>query len=180
MTLSLVAMQILLLVAVWRFGIKRYRVSWQAIGFTQPRARWSLLLPWLALALSLVFGGFYAAFVNAMGLDSLIPPTLPSSALGEGPYRLSNIVVIGAIGPLAEEVFFRGFLLAALVQGLGLAKGVLLGSAIFALSHPVLGVMLPVFVSGLLLSWLYLKTQSIWPPFTAHAAQNLIAMAMTG
>jgi membrane protease YdiL (CAAX protease family) len=38
---------------------------------------------------------------------------------------------------------------------------------------------IPLFVTGLLLSWLYLRTGSIWPPFAAHAAQNLLALAVT-
>ena len=38
--------------------------------------------------------------------------------------------------------------------------------------------MAPIFFAGLLLSWLYLKTGSIWPSFVAHALQNLIAVSM--
>ena len=36
----------------------------------------------------------------------------------------------------------------------------------------MVGVLIPAFVSGLLLSWLYVKTRSIVPPIIAHAAQN--------
>ncbi len=175
-TLWLALSQGVLFLAVWLFGIRRYRVSWQAVGFAQPQARRSLLLPWLALVLSLAFAILYGVVMKAVGFDSLEPPVIPSTALGEGAYRIVNIGVIGIVGPLAEEVFYRGFLLAALVCALGPFRGVVVGSAIFALSHAVVSVMLPVFVSGLLLSWLYLKTRSLWPPFVAHAAQNLIVI----
>ena len=54
-----------------------------------------------------------------------------------------------------------------------------MASAVFAAAHASLAVVLPLFVIGLLLSWLYLRTGSIWPPFAAHAAQNLLALAAT-
>ena len=43
----------------------------------------------------------------------------------------------------------------------------------------MVGVLVPAFVSGLILSWLYLKTGSIVPPVIAHAAQNLLVLAVT-
>ncbi len=177
---SLIGAQGLLVLAVWLYGVRRYQVSWATLGFRRSRTRWSLALPWLVLAGSIFFGGLYVFVVRELGIGPLDPNDIPSSALGEGVYRPINIVVITLVGPLAEEVFFRGFLLATLVQSLGTFRGAALGSAIFALTHPIPAMMAPVFVSGLLLSWLYLKTRSLWPPFLAHAAQNLIAVAMIG
>ena len=136
-----------------------------------------MLLPWVALFLSLTFGGLYVVVVTTLGIDFLLPPAIPANALGEGFYRSVNIVVIGILGPMAEEVFFRGFLLGGLAQPMGPLRAALVASAVFAISHLSVGVMIPFFVSGLLLSWLYLKTRSIWPSFTAHAAQNIIAIS---
>jgi membrane protease YdiL (CAAX protease family) len=168
----------LLVAGLWVFGIRRYRAPWRTLGLARPRARSALLLPWLALLASLGFGGVYVLVLTAAGLDSALPPAIPEGALGEGPYWLVNVAVIAFIGPLAEEMFFRGFLLAALVQSLGASRGAIAGSAVFALLHFEIAIMVPVFVSGLLLSWLYLRMRSIWPSFTAHAAQNLIVVAV--
>ena len=168
----------LLVASVWVFGIRRYRAPWRALGLARPQARWSLLLPWVVLLGSLGFGGVYVLVLTAAGVDSAIPAPIPESALGEGPYRVINVAVIAFIGPLAEEMFFRGFLLAALVQSLGIFRGAIAGSAVFAVLHFDIAIMVPVFVSGLLLSWLYLRTRSIWPSLTAHVAQNLIVVAV--
>ena len=168
----------LLVASVWVFGIRRYRAPWRALGLARPRARGALVLPWLALLASLGFGGVYVLVLTAAGLDSALPPAIPEGALGEGPYKIVNVAVIAFIGPLAEEMFFRGFLLAALVQSLGASRGAIAGSAVFALLHFDIAIMVPVFVSGLLLSWLYLRMRSIWPPLTAHVAQNLIVVAV--
>lgn len=176
-TLALVLLPGLLLLAAWIFGIRRYRAPWQTLGLARPRARGSFLFPWVALFLSLAFGGLYASVVEVAGIDSLLPAPIPAGALGDGLPRAVNVGFIGIVGPFAEEAFFRGFLLAALVQSIGKIRAVVLGSALFAVSHGVVAIMLPAFVSGILLSWLYLKTRSIWPPFMAHAAQNLIAVS---
>ena len=177
-TLAFAVLSGVMVLPVWLLGIRKYRSSWRTLGFVRSRTRLSLLLPWLALLASLAFGGLYVAIVTAAHVDSLLPPALPQGVLGEGFHLTLNIVIIGLVGPLAEEVFFRGFLLAALVQPLGASRAAVLGSAIFAASHGSPSVMVPVFVSGLLLSWLYLRTRSIWPPFTAHAAQNLIVLSL--
>ena len=50
--------------------------------------------------------------------------------------------------------------------------------AIFAASHGNVSILVPVFVSCLILSWLYLKTRSQIPSFTAHAAQNILALSV--
>ena len=174
--LGLGLLQAIIFVIVWTLGVRRHRVRWRVVGFRRPQVPRSLLLAALALFLSLAFAVLYAAVATAIGVESLEPQPIPDKALGEGVFRLANIAVIGIMGPLAEEVFFRGFLLAALVQPLGPIRAMAVGAAIFSASHLNLGVLIPFFVTGCLLSWLYLKTRSVWPPFAAHSAQNFIAM----
>ena len=175
--LALAAMPALMMAACWLFGVRRRRVSWTNLGIAKPDPPGSLWLALPALVLSLTAAAIYAAVLMAAGLDDLLPSPIPSGALGEGAYRAINVLNVGLVGPFAEEVFFRGFLMAAAVRRLGTIRGAAVGSAVFSLSHLSLGVLVPFFVSGLLLSWLYLKTRSVWPPFAAHAAQNLIALA---
>ena len=175
-SLAIGLVPILMVAAAWLFGVRKYRSSWRRLGFARPRGRRSVILPWLALFLSLLFASLYLAVVTRLGLDLAIPEPIPTEVLGDGILRAVNVAIIVIAGPLAEEVFFRGFLLAALVRKLSALQASAVGSAIFAASHGSVGILVPFFVSGMLLSWLYLRTRSIWPPFTAHAAQNLIAV----
>lgn len=166
-----------LLVAVWVFGVNKYQVGWRALGLRRTPARWALPLPGLVLLGSLVFTAVYSVLIAAVGLDQLVPAPLPDGVLGHGLTRLLNTLLIVTWVPFAEEAFFRGFILAALVVPRGGLRAALISSAIFAASHLMLGTMLPIFVTGLLFSWLYLKTRSIWPSMAAHAVQNLIAVS---
>ena len=168
----------LLVVAVWVFGVRRYRVRWTTAGLVAPQARNSFLLPWLALFASLAFGAVYGAVVSAVEVDSLAPTPLPAEFIGEGATRLLSFLFLGVLGPVAEEVFFRGFLLTALAPSMGPIRAMLVSSAVFGAAHGDVAVMIPLFVTGLLLSWLYLRTRSIWPPAVAHMAQNVIALSL--
>ena len=167
---------LLMVSAVWYLGIRKHRVPWSVVGFSPLKGRLALLIPWPALLGSLVFSGVYVAIVTALGFDFLLPTGVPADILGEGARRLVTIVLIGLAGPLVEELFFRGFILTALVGPMGRLRAAVVASILFAAGHVDLGVMVPFFVSGMLLSWLYLRTRSIWPPFLAHAAQNLLAL----
>ena len=172
-------LEVLMLVAVWLFGIKKYGAPWRVAGLAAPRHNHWLLLAALALVLSLVLTAVYALSVSAAGADILVPPPVPVELPEGGPFRLLLVLVLGILGPFAEEVFFRGFLLAALVPAMGVMKALLVTSAIFAIGHGVVAVMIPLFITGMLLSWLYLKTGSIWPGTAAHVAQNLLALLVS-
>ena len=86
--------------------------------------------------------------------------------------------VLVIIGPFAEELFFRGFILAAMIKSIGIVPGITIASLIFAISHGEVAIIVPVFASGVILSLLYIKTGSLWPPLAAHSTQNYLAVAL--
>ena len=165
-----------MIAAVWLFGVKKYRTRWATAGLVPPaHARWLLLVA-VALALNLVFAAAYTIVARTAGADELVPSPLPFDLAGGILLRMFATLTLGVLAPFAEEVFFRGFLLAALVPSLGLYRAMVLSSALFAVSHGVVAVMLPLFITGMLLAWLYVKTRSIWPPVAAHMLQNMLAL----
>ena len=167
----------MMLAAVWAFSIRKHGCRWRELGLRRPENHRRIILPSLALLGSLGFAAVYSAIVVAVGGSSFLPPPLPEGVLGDGLARLLSILVIVVWGPFVEEVFFRGFLLGALVGPLGAIRAAVLSSAIFAAAHILVGAMIPIFITALLLSWLYLRTRSIWPPLMMHAAQNLIVVS---
>ncbi len=168
----------LMLAFVWVFTVRKYRVGWHVLGLKRTGARSTYLLPFAALVGSLVFAAIYGGVITGLGLESLEPPPISDDAFGEGVTLTLNRIVIVFWGPFAEEVFFRGFLLAAFVAPFGRRKAVVISSAIFALAHIDPGTMLPIFVTGALLSWVYLRTRSLWPSVAAHTLQNLLVLTV--
>ena len=167
-----------MVLAVWIFAIKKYRVRWRKLGLTIPSnsMHWSLSI--MAIIISLTFTGIYVAIVNFIGIDALIPTALPSETLGHGLSRIFNIAAIIIWAPFAEDLFFRGFFLVSLIPLLGPLRASIVSAAIFAIVHLSLATMIPILITGLIFSWLYLRTRSIWYPIAAHAIQNLIAISV--
>ena len=178
-TLTMFLIPCILISSAWIFGVRRHMVAWETLGFVRPKARFSYSLSWVVLLLSLAFAAIYATTIEALGIDLLVPPVIPAGTLGEGIYRNINTITVGILGPIAEETFFRGFLTAGIVPYIGIKKAIIATSALFAVSHLQPGLLIPFFVSGLLLSWLYIRSGSIWPSITAHSAQNLFVLALT-
>lgn len=113
------------------------------------------------------------------------PVTQNVEQLGENTplaWRIPLVLMVLSLGPLVEELLFRGVLLSALLQRWGTAAAVLLSSLVFALAHlPGLGwqaFALPdLLLLALALAWLRLRSGSIWPSVVAHGANNLLAVA---
>ena len=177
-TLVLFLLQVLMMGTVWFLAVKWRGAGLNSLGLGTRGLHWPKIVGWaaLALGLSIVAGLVYQVIVTSLGIDSLEPSPVPERLLGEGIVRAFTVGILVVAGPAAEEVFFRGFLLGAFVQGIGVVPGLIVASAIFAVAHGDLSVLLPTFAGGAILSWLYLRTRSIWPGFLAHAGQNSIAV----
>jgi len=165
------------LLAVWRFGPWKYSQSWRALGL-QGTLNKGASLALLVFLASVGFVLFYSLTTTMLGLEKLTPPPLPSGLLETYPQRLAFFFVAVLVAPVAEEVFFRGFLLPVFTDQWGFLRGASLVSLLFGISHAVPGALLPAFVSGLLFAWLYRRTGSLWNCCMAHGAQNALAFAV--
>ena len=167
------------LAASWVMGPVRYRTSPARLGLKLPNDRGSLqlLLPVLVLVVSLVLTAIYAGIISLMGWE--LPDALPEELEVEGSGVIGTFILVAFWGPLAEEVFFRGFVFAGLVGSLGVRWAAVASSLLFAVVHGEPWVMAPIFVTGLLLTWLYVKTGSLWSPFAAHAMQNALVFSVS-
>ena len=170
---------VLTLFVVWRFVVRKYGLSWTALGIQRPSGRHVNLLALAALLGSLGFTALYGAVVSALGLDFLLPEPVPEELADRRFFVITAIVIAGWI-PFVEEVFFRGFIFSGLAVRYGILAGAAVSAAVFSVAHLSLGSLLPVFVTGLLFAWLYYRTKSVWAPFSAHAGQNLIALSFAG
>lgn len=104
-----------------------------------------------------------------------------------GPFKAANNLQIGLfglfvviIGPFLEEVFFRGYAFRALRQKLGVTWGVVLSGILFALPHAFgvttgyLGLLIPIFLGGVILALVYHYTNNLWSAVLAHAMNNFV------
>ena len=116
----------------------------------------------------------YSVVVYKLEITYLMPPQIDKGILGDGSLVLANLFAIAIWVPFVEELFFRGLLLSVWVPYYGETKSILWVSLIFMLVHSHPGLYVPVFISSLLISVLFIKTGTIWAPFLSHAVQNLL------
>ncbi|MFH0840327.1 MAG: type II CAAX endopeptidase family protein [Candidatus Omnitrophota bacterium] len=76
------------------------------------------------------------------------------------------------LGPVMEEIFFRGFVYGALKNRIGILGGVLVSAAFFAYVHANAAGFVPILSLGILLAYIYEKTGSLVSSVTAHIMHN--------
>ena len=94
------------------------------------------------------------------------------------PLLLAGSVLLGTIvGPVFEEIFFRGFCYPIFRNRWGKFWGMTLSAAFFAGIHHTGFVFWPVFILGVALAYLYEKRQSLVASITLHITHNTLFIA---
>ncbi|MEM8857138.1 MAG: type II CAAX endopeptidase family protein [Chloroflexota bacterium] len=83
------------------------------------------------------------------------------------------------IVPFYEEVFFRGVVHNGLANRLGMWGAIIVAAILFGLIHIFPIQIITAFLLGLVLGWLYEKSDNIWIPVLCHMVNNGIAMGLS-
>ena len=178
--LSVHSLALVIIGVVWRFGIGGFNVPLSTLGLTSmvtPRFKTALMTGG-ALGASLVATVVYGVLVGLADADFLSPPDISSDIVFPGMAAVFTFQALVVVTPVVEEVFFRGFIYSGLVPRLGIGWAIVASAVVFSLFHLAIGVLIPIFVTGLLFAWLYQRTGSLWPSIVAHAGQNALALAL--
>ncbi len=128
------------------------------------------ILPFLSVVLLLS--------VWLLNIAGYSPPPQPVFEAFMGEERNSVLlffaIFVSIIGPVVEEVFFRGFMYSAIKKRLGVLGAAFLSAALFSLMHTNILGFLPIMVLGLLLVYVYEKTGSLIGPAAVHILHNSI------
>lgn len=94
---------------------------------------------------------------------------------------LSTLMVV-ILGPIVEEVFFRGFAYGALKRRWGRQFAMIFTAAVFAGLHASFFGFLPIMALGYLLVYMYEKTGSLIPSIAIHILHNgaMVALLFLG
>lgn len=163
---------------VWILALRSRRPSFQLIGLAASRRPLpiTVIATLAAIAGSIGFSWLYATTVTLFGWDLLLPEPPPAGIILPGALVVFSFIALAVWTPLAEEIFFRGFVMSGLVNRWGFPVGLIAAAAVFAALHFSIENLLPIFVIGLLLGGLYRYTGSIWPGVFFHIAQNALAL----
>ena len=175
-------MGVALLAVVWYLGLRRYGAPVSALGLKAPAIPGlkPALLTVGVLGASLAATVIYSSLVDLIGSDVLTPPEIDVDLAFPGPAVVLTFQALAIVTPLTEEVFFRGFIFAGWIARLGPWRAMVASALVFSAFHLSvgLGVIVPIFITGFLLAWLYRQTGSLWGCVAAHAGQNALVVAL--
>jgi membrane protease YdiL (CAAX protease family) len=133
----------------------------------------------------LAFGAFWiltAIYVSLVGQPDQQALTRDLKEEGSLAALIGYGLLLAFVAPLAEELFFRGFVFGVLREKIGVVWGALATGVVFGLVHvagsPIetVGVLV---ILGVLLCVLYQQTGSLLPCIALHAINNAISFSAT-
>lgn len=161
-------------------------VLWLAAGYrsaradvlrlNEPKPTWTAAIL-IGLAMALVIAPIELAIYYATGTDLLTDTRWIAEGLRQ-PTWWAVLIVAVVLAPLWEEMAFRGFLLSSLAKTrLGFWPAATLSTGIWTGLHAGYSAagIASVFLAGMALSWLMLRTGSMRTVVVAHAVANAIA-----
>ena len=149
-------------------------INWRALGFG--RFDWGTMgigCGLLVMSYGIIL--IHNLILTALGFETQGDEISQLFALLENPVWF---LLVGAVlAPLVEETFFRGFLFQGFRARYGWLKSMLLSSAIFAIAHLDPASLIPTFILGSVLAYLYHRSNSIWPGVILHLTVNTFGLA---
>ncbi len=172
-------LEVVLLLAVALFTVRKYNLRWSALGFRSPKrgGYWFPVPIFIAAFVILLLNAGIASAVGADAEGNVSDELFDSTLL----IVLFGILSLG-LAPIMEETFFRGFLFGGLRGRWGLLGAAFASGLLFALAHftglsglpllPAIGMI------GMLFAWSYHYTGSLFAPILAHFLFNLVGFVV--
>ena len=166
---------IMLVVRFWRkttcavdFGVRKENFKLLFFGFPL----YVVLLPFLVLSGLLVEFVFHLFSTGEPSLQEVGEVVVHS----DGHLRIAYALVAIFVAPVFEELFFRGILYPALAKGIGMVRGAVVVSILFAGIHFHAPSFLTLFLLSLAFCRIYWRSGSLWPVMGMHMVQNALAI----
>jgi len=165
---------------IYFFTFRKYKISLKDLGFKT--------IKWLD-SLKYVIGMWLLTTILLIGISEAIFKLFGSEVDGFR-QQMDHIEIFGdnsfgyitliftafVIAPVIEEAMFRGFILPGLMKHFTPLSSVLITSLLFSVLHFEFLSIIPLFIIGSILGWLYIKQKSIYGCLMFHAINNGIAL----
>jgi membrane protease YdiL (CAAX protease family) len=150
-----------------------------ALGLRPAKWQWFVFGTIGVLALSQAGDALLLPFlrdVMAIGADELLITQVVRALTATPMLIVGALFVLGLLGPLVEELVFRGLFYGWLRGFLPFALVAILTSALFGLVHGEWAHAIVAGILGLALAFIRERSGSLWPAITAHVVNNLVAV----
>lgn len=144
---------------------------------SREKVTWSIVSPtYLALTLVATLSGIWVldTLMSYMHLPDLMKASFDILQSG-----WVGILAIAVVGPVLEELLFRGAVTKVLLQKYSPTKAILFSALIFGIFHINPVQVVGASIIGLLLAWIYYKTASLIPCILIHILNNSLSVYLS-
>jgi hypothetical protein len=162
-----------LLASLYFLGLLRNRKPWSALGFIRPSPVWAtigLLIGLLVIPLAAVVTLLIQLILGLPNENPQLEYLLPGEFSWGG--LIAGLLLIGVLVPIAEEAYFRGLLYQTMRNRWRMSVSLIASSAIFGIVHGDIAIAGMAFILGLILGWVFERSQSLWTAIIIHAINN--------
>ncbi|MCC7543101.1 CPBP family intramembrane metalloprotease [bacterium] len=145
------------------------------LGLTSFRWHWVFIVIGLyILQITLVIVAF--AIIEVISPSVNLDQKQEILSFGQAHWAVvASFVAAVAIAPVVEEIIFRGIIFKALQSSFPTWFAVIVSAAGFGWLHGQINVGIYTFLLGLLLTWLYMRSRSLYPGIILHVLNNAVA-----
>jgi membrane protease YdiL (CAAX protease family) len=126
----------------------------------------------------LILWGFVLILITGIVIEPLLE-LFPESFLKivdqMGMHGGWSILMLVILAPVMEEVLFRGILLESVRSKYNSGRAIVVSALMFGVIHFIPQQVVNAFVIGLILGFIYVRTDSLWPVIIIHALNNAMA-----
>ena len=120
----------------------------------------------------------YAAIVNALDIEALQPEsTVPFEVMRHPATIVLTGIAVIVTAPLSEDIFYRGLIFGGL-QRWGFWPAALISGAVFSGVHLDTGSLIPFFIIGVVLAWLFWRRGNLWESVAFHVLFNAASFSL--
>jgi membrane protease YdiL (CAAX protease family) len=129
--------------------------------------------------------GALAYFLFSLAYEAIVRPENPQKVVQDlGADTNTLLLVVGAVvviavAPVCEELFFRGVLFRVLRQRMPLWPAAIIDGILFGFVHGSLVIVPVLAVLGIMFCYVYERTGSLFPTIALHSLNNTIAYGAT-
>jgi membrane protease YdiL (CAAX protease family) len=173
---SSIGFQLIIAGIVTAFVITRVRpMEWLGLKWQ----RWPLVFliaPAAVFLMWMILGGLgalgYMKWIESLGVEAM-QDSVKLLQETKDPIVLALIVCAAVIAaPICEEIVFRGYFYPAAKKFAGPWVAAICSALVFSAAHGSLVALLPIFILGCLLVFIYEKTGSLWATIAVHFCFN--------
>jgi membrane protease YdiL (CAAX protease family) len=175
LALFVIIQDLVVVIGAILFSVLRYRVGVDRLGLRRFDVATGLSLSVMLFFLSYVIRICFVFTMMLLGVQ-LQPQEVLTRLDVTGWTFFLTFFSAAILAPVAEEIFFRGFLYGGLRARIGPIGAMMVSTVFFSALHFSLDAFVPILVLGLCLAWLYERTGSLYPGMLLHAMNNAVAV----